>query len=319
MNKLISIGELLIDFTANQTGPLKDSVSFAKNPGGAPANVAVCAQRLGAHSIFLTKVATDPFGDFLIETLDHAHVETKYILRSPDYETALAFVSLKADGERDFTFYRRNASDLFMKPEEIPEAIFEPGDILHFGSVDLVDYPVRKAHQKAIEYAHRHHCLVSFDPNLRFGLWPDRQALKETVNTFIDEAHIVKVSDDELEFISGINDRLAAVKQLFRGHVRLVIITEGSRGATIYASAHDPIHVDGFKVNGIDMTGAGDAFVGSFLFQLLKNGITEKTLLTHFTDYEDYLRYSNKVAALVCTRHGAISAMPTQEEVEKDL
>jgi fructokinase len=225
-------------------------------------------------------------------------------------------VSLKDNGERDFTFYRNPSSDLFLEPSDIDGTIFNSGDILHFCSVDLIDYPVKKAHLKAIEYALKNNLIISFDPNLRLSLWDDECKLKQTVMDFIPYAHIIKVSDEELFFLTEIESEEFACKSLFKGNVQLIIVTKGKDGAVIYTKDNNIIISPGIKVKSIDTTGAGDAFIGSFLYQLLRNNITTTTLLDNPEQYLEMLNFSNLVASIVVTKYGAIPAMPTFEEGE---
>ncbi|QMS85080.1 carbohydrate kinase family protein [Candidatus Xianfuyuplasma coldseepsis] len=315
MNKLISIGELLIDFIPKEKGrKLKDVVNYERVAGGAPANVAACVTRLGGSAIMLTKVGKDGFGDHLIESLNAVGVDTSHIKRTDKANTALAFVSLTNDGERDFSFYRNPSADMLLEPKDIDESIFKKGDVLHFCSVDLVDYPVRKAHKAAIEYAQKHDMIISFDPNLRFPLWPDKDAYKKTINQFIPEAHILKISDDELLFITGIENKSDAIQSLFKGNVRVIILTEGSNGASIYTK-QNVIFVPSEKVKPVDTTGAGDSFIGAIIYQLLARGIN----LNNLEDVQDeaILSFAHKVSQHVVLEKGAIPVMPTKQDLRK--
>jgi len=170
-NKLIAIGELLIDFIPNEKGrKLKDVQSFIRVAGGAPANVCVCVSQLGQKSLMITKVGNDAFGEFLTETLRQSNVDVSAIRKTDVANTALAFVSIDKQGERDFSFYRNPSADLLLDENEIDESLFQPQDVLHFCSVDLIDAPVKKAHYKAISYAHKHQLIVSFDPTSKFKI-----------------------------------------------------------------------------------------------------------------------------------------------------
>ena len=314
MSKCICIGELLIDFIPHQKGlPLKDVVSYERVAGGAPANVAACVSKLGFSSVMLTQVGYDGFGDHLIETLQEVGVDVSYIKRTNKANTALAFVSLRHDGERDFSFYRNPSADMLLDPQDVPESLFEENDVLHFCSVDLVDYPVKEAHKQAIEYAHKHGCIVSFDPNLRFPLWPDKVAYKKTINEFIPMAHIVKVSDDELEFITGISNQYDAIQSLFKGHVQVIILTQGSAGASIY-TRDQSIFVPTMKVQAVDTTGAGDSFIGAIIYQILKHKGTSNTLDLLLND--EIIRFAHQVSGIVVQQKGAIPAMPTLDKLK---
>lgn len=190
MRKLYTIGELLIDFTpTEQSDSLCSVEQFTKNAGGAPANVAAVCAKLGHPAALLSQVGKDAFGDFLIDTVKQAGVNIQYIAQTTEGETSLAFVSLSADGDRDFLFYRRNAADLLYQPEQLPANLLTAKDILHFCSVNLVDSPMKQAHEAIIEQAHQTGCLVSFDPNVRLPLWQDAELCRQTILNFIPRAY----------------------------------------------------------------------------------------------------------------------------------
>lgn len=316
MNKLITMGELLIDFTALEVGALADVHSYQKNAGGAPANVAATNARLGGNSILLTKLGADGFGDYLYNTVEEAGVNVKYIKRTKKHLTSLAFVALREDGEREFSFYRHNTSDLKYCPKDVPSSIFDENSIFHFCSVSLIDSPMKKAHEKALKIAKEKGTIISFDPNLRFNLWPDKKSLKKTVNDFIGYADILKLSVDELYFITETYDEEAAITKLFAHDISMIIITKGYAGARLYFKYGHTISVKGYSVKAIDTTGAGDSFIGAFLHKLLSTNVKKNELLSSDIPYEEYLDFANKVAALVCTKLGAIPSLPTLKEVE---
>jgi fructokinase len=313
MSKLISIGEALIDFIPMQKGvELKSVSTFQRVAGGAPANVCACVKQLGIDSVMLTKLGKDAFGDYLLDTLGDVGVDISHIKQTTLANTALAFVSLKLDGDRDFSFYRNPSADMLLEPKDIDESLFKSGDILHFCSVDLVDYPVRKAHDKAIEYARKNDVLISFDPNVRLPLWHDHAEYKRIINQYIDLADIVKISDEEIEFITGKTVSNGAINDLFRGHVKLVIYTKGKDGATVYTKQNH-YEESGFSINAVDTTGAGDSFIGAFLYQLLERQVTSHDLES--INYSSYISFANAVGAMVASKMGAISSMPTKEQV----
>jgi fructokinase len=316
MGKLFSIGEVLIDFIPLEKGKaLKDVVSFERAPGGAPANVAAAVAKYGGSSSMITKLGEDAFGDFLIEKLIDAGVETDKIKRTSEANTGLAFVSLRHDGERDFSFYRNPSADLLLDESEIEGEWFGSQDVLHFCSVDLVESPMKQAHKKAIRAVKEKGGIVSFDPNVRLPLWENPEVCKQTILTFIPEAHIVKISDEELEFITGIEDEGKAIASLFTGEVKAVIYTKGANGAELYLNG-EKFESKGFKANVQDTTGAGDAFIGGFLFKLLENNVSygelEQLLVTKA---EEFLTFANASGALTTQGKGAISALPTVEEI----
>ncbi|MCI2068973.1 MAG: carbohydrate kinase [Bacilli bacterium] len=308
--KLIAIGELLIDFF------MEDKASFKANPGGAPANVAVAVSKLGGNALMLTKVGEDYFGSFLIDCLKSYKVDTSRILRTNEANTALAFVNLDKDGERHFTFYRSPSADMLLNENEIKPEIFNRGDILHFCSVDLVDYPVRKAHLAALKYASSRGCLICFDPNLRYNLWPSKEELLETVNSFISYADIVKVSQEELEAISGLKNREEGIKKLFRGNVKLVIVTLGKDGAEAYTLEGEKIVSKGIKPEKVvDTTGAGDTFIGAFLYRIMEGKKDFDSLLEERSTLNEYLDFANKAASFCLLSKGAMTSMPSKGDI----
>lgn len=310
MNTLYAIGEMLIDFTAQETGAVGAAVNFRKNAGGAPANVAVCVAKLGKPSNVITKLGNDPFGDFLVGTLRREKVGADFVFRTDRANTALAFVSRDEKGERSFSFYRNPSADMLLEEGEVKGIPFARGDILHFCSVDLVDAPVRGAHIAAIEKAREAGALISFDPNLRYSLWKSAEELLSVVREFLPLADIVKVSDEELSDITGISDEKKAARSLLKGNVRLLFVTKGGNGAAVYTQETDvSAPAEAGKV--VDTTGAGDCFIGTILYQLLGRGLeglAEEEL-------GEMLYRANRAASAVVSREGAIPAMPTYQEV----
>lgn len=312
MKRVITIGELLIDFIPKEKGvPLKDIHEFIKAPGGAPANVAACVSKLGGTSQFIGQVGQDGFGDFLIETLKEVGVDTSHVLQTNEAKTALAFVALKEDGDREFSFYRNPSADMLLAPEQIDESWFND-DILHFCSVSLIDAPIKESHAKVIQVIRKKGGIISFDPNVRLNLWDDENKCREVILEFIPHADIVKISDDELHFITQIDDFNEAVQSLFTGHVKLVIITKGGEGASAYTKDFE-VHQNGYKVSVADTTGAGDSFIGGFLYYLAKSNKRVEELSE--SEIRDYIQFANAVGALTTTKKGAISALPSFAEV----
>jgi fructokinase len=316
MKNLYSIGEVLIDFIPLQKGrPLKDVVEFERAPGGAPANVAAAVAKYGGKSSMITKLGMDAFGDFLLEQLQQAGVCTDKIKRTNEANTGLAFVSLRSDGERDFSFYRNPSADLLLSETEIEENWFDEGDILHFCSVDLVESPMKQAHVKAIHSAKEKGSIISFDPNVRLPLWSKPEDCRKTILEFAPLCHILKISDEELEFITGISTKIAAIESLLLGDVKAIIYTKGAHGAELFLK-NGTYQSGGYLVDVQDTTGAGDAFMGGFLYKLLENNVRQQNLeVVLETHHEDILSFANASGALTATGKGAISSLPTTDEI----
>ncbi|MBO8177665.1 MAG: carbohydrate kinase [Bacillus sp. (in: Bacteria)] len=318
MGRLFSIGEVLIDFIPKEKGKaLKDVQAFVRAPGGAPANVAAAVAKFGAEASMITKLGMDAFGDFLIDELQKAGVKTDKIKRTNQANTGLAFVSLREDGERDFSFYRNPSADLLLSEDEIEEHWFQKGDILHFCSVDLVESPMKQAHEKAIRLVKEIGGLISFDPNVRLPLWNQAEECRQTILEFIPKAHLLKISDEELAFITGMKDEKEAIESLFTGEVKAVIYTKGANGADLYTK-NSAYLSNGYKVDVQDTTGAGDAFIGGFLYKLLEKEVNPDNLVDVLNEHhQELLRFANASGALTTTGKGAISSIPTKEAIEQ--
>lgn len=318
MKKIISIGEALIDFIPDKKDcSLKEVGSFERVAGGAPANVCAVVSKLGGKSNFISKLGKDAFGDYIIDVLNEANVNTDYVLRTDKANTGLAFVSLKEDGDRDFSFYRNPSADMLLEVDEIKKEWFENCHSLHFCSVDLIECPMKYAHKKAIEYAIENNSIISFDPNVRLPLWKSQNECREAILEFLPMANIIKISDEELEFITGYSDIEKAIEVLFKGNTKLVIFTKGKDGAEIFTK-ESKINVSGNDVEVIDTTGAGDSFIGAFLYRLLKDNIDIDMLDTIDENIlRDYLLFSNYYAAYSTTKKGAIGSYATLEEINK--
>ncbi|WP_341302496.1 carbohydrate kinase [Lysinibacillus sp. FSL H8-0500] len=316
MGRLFTIGELLIDFTpANEYGSLTTIEHFTKNAGGAPANVAAVCAKLGQQAALFTQVGQDAFGDFLKTTLQQAGVDTRYIRQTTEGETSLAFVSLATNGDRDFLFYRRQTADLLYKPEYLPLQLLTSNDIVHFCSVNLVESPMKQAHIALIEQAYQAGSLVSFDPNVRLPLWHDESACRETILAFLPKAHIVKLSEEELVFLTAIEDEQTAVQTLFQENVTVIIITHGAKGASLY-TAQQHFYVPATKVTTVDTTGAGDAFIGAMLSQFLAQQLTVATITAFCEQHaEALLSFANHYAGISTMKHGAIPSYPARHEL----
>lgn len=317
-NKLIAIGEALIDFIPQQVGiGLKEVQGFSPKVGGAPANVCGAFSKLGGKSMMITKLGEDAFGDRIVENLRSHQIDVSHILRTKEANTALAFVSLAADGNREFSFYRKPSADMLLDPEELEEAWFDEAFALHFCSVDLIPSPMKEAHKKAIQIAREKGSIISFDPNVRFPLWESKEELRETILEFIPKANILKISDEELEFITGYKTVEEARKILFTGNVKLVLFTKGGDGAEAYTQS-TKIDVPSVRVNAVDTTGAGDGFIGAFLFKLMEDEVKVQALedLSE-TKLIEYLSFANLFCQHSVLGEGAIDSYPDLNQMKE--
>ena len=314
---LAAIGEALIDFIPDRSGCSFDEVSaFAPKVGGAPANVCAAFARLGGRARLLTQLGDDPFGHRILHRLEEVGVETDCISLTDKANTALAFVSLAKNGDRTFSFYRKPSADMLYPPEAVQESYLDGVFALHFCSVSIGDFPMREAHMRAIDIQQKRGGIVSFDPNLRFNLWDSREALRNAVRDFLPMSDIVKLSEDELEFVTGEKEPEAAARALFAQGVKLVLYTCGSKGAYAYTPetcTFAPAH----PVRAIDTTGAGDGFTGAFLKQL-SEFCTQRDALAQLSgaQLQACLAFANKFCAFSVQHHGAIASYPTAEQMQ---
>jgi fructokinase len=306
---LVAIGEALIDFIPDKKDcPFDDVSAFSPKVGGAPANVCAAYSVLGGKSRLLTQLGDDPFGHKIIKKLSSFGIDMTCVGLTDAANTALAFVSLDKDGNRTFSFYRNPSADMLYSPENVRESFFNNAYALHFCSVDLGDFPMKNAHIRAIEIARKKGAIISFDPNLRFPLWKSRESLYSTVNEFIPLCDIVKISDEELEFITGTDDIKSALPKLFSENVKLIIYTCGKHGAYAFTKTANAFS-KGKKVKVVDTTGAGDGFIGSFLWKMndlklsadMIGTLTEKQLF-------DCLEFANEFCAVSVQHSGAIDS-----------
>ena len=313
MWKLCTIGEALIDFIPAEKGRrLKDVSSFKRVAGGAPANVAIAFCRLSGRAKMISKLGEDAFGDYILDVLSKTGVDVSTIRQTDEADTSLAFVSLSQDGNRDFMFYRRNCADLLLAPEEVDEDVLDDCQLLHFCSVSLKESPMKQTHVKLLEAAEKRKMIISFDPNLRLSLWNDDEGLRKTVLEFLPYAHIIKISDEELFFIIGKNSIEEALPIFFScKNTQMVIYTKGCHGAEIYTRTCSVKH-EGFQVDSVDTTGAGDAFVAAFLYMIAKE---EKALASLDEKALQKMNiFSNAYGALTTLKSGALDSYASLEE-----
>jgi fructokinase len=315
MPDVIAMGEALIDFVSSISGvTLIDAPSFMKAAGGAPANVAVGLAKLGVSSGFMGKVGDDAFGHFLSKTMEEAGVDVQAMRYSTEARTTLAFVSLQEDGERDFMFYRHPSADMLYRADEIDETYIRSASILHFGSISLIDEPSRSATHFSLEIAAEAGLLISYDPNLRMNLWPDAATAKSRILSAWPLAHVIKISDEELGFLTAQQDPLKGGEALWHEGLKALIITHGSAGCTFLTPTFTGT-LPGFVVKSMDTTGAGDGFVAG----LLKGVLGDPGVFNNKEAMRRICEYANAVGALTTTQRGAIPALPSAKTVQEFL
>ncbi|KAM7266429.1 hypothetical protein ACFE04_004326 [Oxalis oulophora] len=312
---IVSFGEMLIDFVPTVSGvSLAEAPGFLKAPGGAPANVAVAVAKIGGKAAFMGKVGDDEFGHMLAEILKDNGVNADGINFDPAARTALAFVTLRADGEREFMFYRNPSADMLLTPEELDLELIRSAKVFHYGSISLIVEPCRSAHLKAMEVARDAGALLSYDPNLRLPLWPSAKEAREQILSIWDKADLIKVSDNELEFLTG-SDKIddESAMSLWHPNLKLLLVTLGEKGCRYYTKDFHG-EVAGFHVNTVDTTGAGDSFVGALLCKIVDD---QKILEARNEEsrLREVLTFANACGAITTTKKGAIPALPTTEDV----
>nr|WP_263326315.1 PfkB family carbohydrate kinase [Neobacillus sp. Marseille-Q6967] len=316
MLDVTALGEVLIDFTPSGYSE-KGHVLFETNPGGAPANVLVALSRLNKKTAFIGKVGHDQFGHILKGVLEEQKIDTSNLLFSETVNTTLAFVHLDEKGDRSFSFYRNPGADIMLEKDEIDEDTIKQSRIFHFGSLSLTNEPAATATFTALEYAKKHNVTISYDPNLRIPLWESLEDAKRQIFKGFEYADIVKISEEELEFLTGYRDVIKGTEILQEQFGTAVIfVTLGADGC-FYRSKHVYGHKEGFQVKVADTTGAGDAFIGGVLYQILERNKP----LDHLTaaDFEKMVTFANAIGALTTEGKGGIPSIPTMEQVERFL
>ena len=305
---IISLGEALIDFI-----PLDEqNTTYHKSPGGAPANVAVGVARLGAKATFLGKVGADVLGRFLESTLKDYGVRTNQMLLSPDVPTGVVFVTNGEDGERSFDFYIDPSADRFLKVKDIDEEDLLSHKILHFGSISMISSPAKEATRHAVTLAKENGLFISYDPNVRLGLWRSEKDARETIISMLSEVHLLKISEEELEFITGEQEIESGVRKLKSYNIPFLIITMGGKGSNVYVGDQHR-HVPAMKVKAVDTTGAGDAFVSGILYSLHEYSGDIHSL--HIDEAFRMAQFAAVSGALAASTKGAMTALPSLEEI----
>ena len=331
-----AIGELLVDFTDSGLSGQGNKLLEA-NPGGAPCNVLAMLNNLGFNTAFIGKVGDDMFGRILRVNAIEAGIDVSGLILDPEYNTTLAFVDNKADGERDFSFYRREGADTMLKTSEVQYSIIEGSKILHFGSLSMTDEPAREATRFAVEKAIESGCLISYDPNYRPPLWDSVQTAREMMEWGISKCDVLKISDDEIEFLTGLTDYEKGARILQEKYdIPIVFATLGRDGSMAFRG-DTCVRVPAFiNVRAIEATGAGDTFLGCALGYILRmagvasavadgnSGMVgysrewdKQSALSHMDEFHlsDLLTYSNAAASIITTRKGAMMSMPTRDEI----
>ena len=312
LDDVTAMGEMLIDFTLNGQSEQGNHL-FEACPGGAPCNVLAMLNKLGRKTAFIGKVGEDQFGRLLKGTIDELGIETKGLILDKEIHTTLAFVHTFPDGDREFSFYRKPGADMMLTEEEVDYDLIRQSRIFHFGTLSMTDEPVRSATKKALEVAKEAGCLITFDPNLRPPLWNSLDEAKKQMEYGFQYCDMLKISDNEIQFVSGKEDYDEGICYLQdKYNIPLIFLTMGKDGSRAY---YKDIRVErkGFQVKAIETTGAGDTFCGCSIHGLLTHGLeglTEEIL-------GDMLTYANAGAALITMKKGAIRSMPEPENITK--
>ena len=307
-----ALGELLIDFTENGKSS-QGNIMMEANPGGAPCNVLAMLTKLGKKTAFIGKVGDDYLGHHLQQVVDSLGINTDNLLFDKDVHTTLAFVHTFEDGDRDFSFYRNPGADMNLTASEVNESIIADSKIFHFGTLSMTDPEVRKATEHAVEIAEKNKCHISFDPNLRPPLWKNPKDAKECFDYGMTHCDVLKISDNEIIWFTGLEDFDEGVKFLKEKYnIPLILLSKGKSGSAAYYKDIKVERPAYMEVKTIETTGAGDTFFGSVLNYILEKGLenlTEENLT-------EMLDFANAAAALITTRKGALKVMPSLEEIK---
>lgn len=309
---VVALGELLIDFTNNGVSSQGNSL-FEANPGGAPCNVLAILQKLSKKTAFIGKVGNDQFGKLLKGTLDEVGIDSSNLLFDDKIPTTLAFVHNMPDGDRDFSFYRKPGADMMLTADEIHEDMVNDTKIFHFGTLSMTSEGVREATIKAIELARKNGALISLDPNLREPLWDSLDNAREQMLKAISYCDILKISDNEIQFLTGIDDYDEGISKLRSMYnIPLICLTLGKDGSRSYYKDMR-VEVKSFRQDHVvDTTGAGDTFCGSVLSFICDNGLDDLSEIK----LREMLTRANAAASLITTKKGAIRSMPNITEIE---
>lgn len=308
---VVALGELLIDFTENgvsgQGNPLLEA-----NPGGAPCNLLAMLNRMGKKTAFIGKVGQDSFGEMLKKTVEESGTDVTNLLMDKEIPTTLAFVHTLPDGDREFSFYRKPGADMMLKKEEVSADIIKAGKIFHFGTLSSTHKEVREATRYAIDVAKENGLFISFDPNLREPLWDSLEHAREEIEYGLSKCDILKISDNEVEFLCGTTDYEKGMRMLLEKYqIKLAFLTMGKEGSRAYYQDFCVQEAPFLQEGTIETTGAGDTFGGCALGCLLEIGMEN----LNRENLKELLRFANAGASIITTRKGALKVMPTREEV----
>ena len=316
MVDVICLGEVLVDMFSMGVGePLEKAPSFLPVPGGAPANVAIGLAKLGVDSALISKIGDDPFGRLLRSVILQNRVDISQLKVDRESRTTLAFISTREDGERDFCFYRNPGADMMLSAEEISEGFIKTARVFHYGSISMISDPSYSATLKALEYAKKYGLVISYDPNVRLSLWDSENQVKQRIIEGLHNSDLVKLNNDELEFITRISDIKQGSDILLKYGPKMVVVTEGDKGS-FFNNGRTCSFVESYKVHTIDTTGCGDSFTSAILakfLQKIKQGKDPFDL--DCEEMEDILRFANAAGALTATKKGVIPSLPTQEDL----
>lgn len=314
MADVLALGELLIDFTpfgkSNQ-----ENLLFEQNSGGAPANVASMIAKLGGHAVLAAKVGEDQFGLVLKEILLENGVDISLVTTTAQANTTLAFVHLDETGDRTFSFYRKPGADIFLDINDVPVTAIQDAKVVHFGTVSMTQDPSYTTTLSVVKKANEFNKIISFDPNVRLKLWEDVTLLKERIHRVLHFVDLLKVSEEELFFITEEEHEEKACDFLHKKYqIPCIVITRGGDGSSIFLD-QKMSHVASISVNAIDTTGAGDAFWGAFLYQVSQHAYGNQ--LPTSEKLISYLTVANTAGALTTTRRGGIPALPSFDEINR--
>lgn len=316
MIDVTALGELLIDFTMVSADG-EGYPTMAAHPGGAPANFLAALAKYGKHTALLGKVGTDKFGRLLKGTLEGAGIETRGLVAADDVFTTLAFVTLDASGDREFSFSRKPGADTCIRFEELDLSLIDEAKAFHFGTLSLTDEPARSTTQQAVAYAKAQGKLVTYDPNLRKPLWKSLDEAKEQMLWGLSQADVVKISDEEVEFLFGLNPQEGAAHILKDFGVKLVFVTCGPDGC-FFMNAQASGQVPGMSgIRVVDTTGAGDIFGGSAVYRLLETGKAPEAL--EEKELREIVSFACMAAGLSTTKHGGIQSVPEIDDVIRSM